>query len=185
MAVNEGAQRGRPEDQANLPDWLQDADIEVEADEEDISWASDIDFSNLPGWLAPDATDEVDELGMSDWETPTAPIEEDVEPEGTGLLAGVRGPIPIEPIITISHKAPPFPGSRPVSARQNVQQAAANPLPAHTQIQPAEPQQGSFRVLRLLLITLILIALAVTVVVAAGSVDILEMIPLIGMQLYG
>ena len=184
MAVNEGAHRGRSEDQSNLPDWLQDVDIDVEADEDDISWASDIDFSNLPGWLAPDAADDVDDLAMSDWESPAAPVEEDVEPTGTGLLAGVHGPIPVEPIITISHKAPPFPGSRPASTQQNVRQAAS-PLPAQTQIQPAEPQQGGFRILRLLLVTLILLAIAAVAVVAVGSMDILEMIPLIGMQLYG
>lgn len=183
MAVNEGAQRGRSEEQPNLPDWLQDVDIEVEADEDDISWASDIDFSNLPGWLAPDAPDDADELGMSDWDSPAGPVDEERAPKGTGLLAGVRGPIPIEPIITIAHKAPPFPGSRPASVQQNVQQRTT-PLPAQTQIQPAEPQQGSSRLLRLLLVALILIALVVVVVVAAGSMDILQMIPLIGLQLY-
>lgn len=184
MAVNEGAQRGRSEDQSNLPDWLQDVDIEVEADEDDISWASDIDFSNLPGWLAPDAPGDTDELEMSDWEFSAAPVEEDVVPTGTGLLAGVRGPIPIEPIITISHTAPPFPGSQPASARETVRRAA-NPLPAQTQIQPAESQHGGFRILRLLLVTLIVIVVATVAVMALGGMDILEMIPLIGMQLYG
>lgn len=184
MAVNEGAQRGRSDDQPNLPDWLQDVDIEVEADEDDISWASDIDFSNLPGWLAPDAPGDEDVFGVSDWKSPAGPVEEDVEPTGTGFLAGVRGPIPIEPIITISHKAPPFPGSRPASAQQHARQMS-NPLPAQTQIQPAESQHGGFHILRLLLVTLIVVVIAAVAVMAVGGMDILEMIPLIGMQLYG
>lgn len=181
MVVNEGAQRGRNDDQSNLPDWLHDVEIEVEAEEEDISWASDIDFSNLPGWLAaPDAVDDSDEFGLSDWES----TKEDVEPKGTGLLAGVRGPIPIEPIITISHKAPPFPGSRPTPAIEDAHQTNT-PLPAQTQIKPAESQQGRLSILRLLLVALILIALVVVALVAVGGMDILEMIPLMGMLLYG
>lgn len=189
MAVNEGAHqnsgaRGRG-GQSNLPDWLRDVEVDVEPDEDDVSWATDVDFSSLPGWLAPESLDETDEYGIPDWlEEPTVD-EDDVEREGTGLLAGVPGPIPIEPIIVLSHQAPPFPGRAP--ARDSIPVAPnTSPMPVRTAVQPAEGGGGS-RVRTILLVVLVvLLVLAIAAMLAVPDLlDLLQLIPGIGMHLYG
>ncbi|GEM_PF-4202000 len=117
---------GNEEEKSGLPDWLKglESDTSAQADE-DLNWAADIDFSNLPGWLIPEASTERPG-GVAE------PLDEDEE-EGTGLLAGVRGPIPIEPIITLTHEVPPFPGRRPSRAR-------ASPPPAEEPLFPERPE---------------------------------------------
>ncbi len=122
------------EDDTNLPDWLKGIEVEPSAEtEDDLAWTADIDFSDLPGWLVPEASASVEEA-----------LFQEAEEEGKGLLAGVRGPIPIEPIILLEHKVPPFPGSVPrksdsraapapiFSGRVEVRTPPARPSPART-----------------------------------------------------
>lgn len=104
------------DDESNIPTWLQGAVVESSPSEE-FNWGSDIDFSDLPGWLQPEDQPSRPEprSAVPDWvqartgEGPLATSLE-VESEGSGLLAGIPGPIPVEPVIALPHEAPPFPG---------------------------------------------------------------------------
>lgn len=102
-----------------LPEWLQADDHDLNPAEE-LDWAADIDFSNLPDWLQlDDPTPKPKPAPLAAqplplWLTPTdhtlltGPRPD--EPEGTGLLSGVRGPIPVEPISALPHPALRPPG---------------------------------------------------------------------------
>jgi len=118
----------------NLPDWLKDLDVESSASvEDDLAWTADIDFSDLPGWLVPEAAASVEE--------PVFRELEEREEEGRGLLAGVKGPIPVEPIILLNHQVPPFPGSVPRRSDRKTTPVALFPVQAEVHTPPARPSR--------------------------------------------
>lgn len=100
----------------NLPSWLQGAEVAPEPlpSQSAQEWDSDVDFSDLPEWEVAEEPTEASAPSaipptLAKPFSPDDPIQA-AETEGTGLLSGVRGPIPIEPIITISHEVPEMPG---------------------------------------------------------------------------
>jgi hypothetical protein len=117
------ADAGSPADQAeNIPDWLRGAAVGGPSSSDDLFWDNDIDFSDLPAWLQveevpPAATPApAQKKELPDWmqrgPTPPPPAANQVatEGEGSGILLGVAGPIPVEPVIALPHRAPRYPG---------------------------------------------------------------------------
>lgn len=106
-----------PAQKSPLPEWLQGAETDLDPVEE-LDWAADLDFSDLPDWMRAEepsldtaANAAVD--AFRDWlaaNEGAPPVEPKLdEPEGAGLLSGVRGPIPVEPITALPHSLPRLP----------------------------------------------------------------------------
>ncbi|MDQ7029437.1 MAG: hypothetical protein Q9O62_06500 [Ardenticatenia bacterium] len=147
---------GNEEEKSGLPDWLKGLETDASAQtDEDVDWAADIDFSNLPGWLIP-------EVAAEPRETIAEALDEDEE-EGTGLLAGVRGPIPVEPIITLAHEVPPFPGRRPSRTPANSPAATAPLFPERPEVHQSEAKTGVVRPLLRAFVVVSLFVLAILV----------------------
>lgn len=164
----------------HLPAWLQGARIEVEAPAEpEDDWDEGIDFSNLPDWPAvpeaagateqvadpqPEVPDWVHQFGMDD------PIQSP-EREGTGLLVGVRGPIPIEPVIALLHEAPAYPGREEISHDQEAAnlfaQIAGGAVTPDPLAMPSAPPRG-VAFFHLLLILAILLPLSFSYIAFFG-----------------
>lgn len=141
------------EEETGLPDWLKGIEIEPSPEsevEEDLAWTADIDFSDLPGWLVPETTTTV----------PEEPFFDEREEEGRGLLAGVRGPIPVEPITLLSHDVPPFPGNTS-RASQNRAMASASPFPSKPEIHTPPQAPGQLSKLVRAFVVVLLFALLV------------------------
>ncbi|MBA3530552.1 MAG: hypothetical protein H0T73_01335 [Ardenticatenales bacterium] len=105
-----------------LPAWLQGVEVETEVMEPTAPlWDEDLDFSDLPDWPGPEQEGQpaVQQSDVPEWASfeMDDPIQSP-EREGTGLLIGVRGPIPIEPVIALMHEAPTFPGRDDVRTNQ-------------------------------------------------------------------
>lgn len=144
-----------PEEETGLPEWLKGIEVEPSAEseaEEDVAWTADIDFSDLPGWLVPETTTTV----------PEEPFFDEREEEGRGLLAGVRGPIPVEPIMLLSHDVPPFPGSVP-RVSQNRRITSSSPFPTKPEVHTPPPTPGQLSKLIRAFVVVLLFALLILV----------------------
>lgn len=99
---------------SHLPAWLQGADmVQAEPLEKDEpEWDDDLDFSDLPDW----PLENMDGSATSAKESQAPEVTPAEDPfalskeKGSGLLAGIDGPIPIGRIIAAPHHAPTFPG---------------------------------------------------------------------------
>ncbi|HYN88827.1 MAG TPA: zinc ribbon domain-containing protein [Ardenticatenaceae bacterium] len=175
--------RAIPDDgDSHLPVWLRGAEREQEPGDE-LAWDAGLDFSDLPAWTERDnpasgvpaeARTEV----VPDWMVvpalPRAPRTD--EPEGRGLLRGIRGPIPIGPIIAVPHPAPAPPKDgrdltlRDAEAVALFAQIAATPLPTLPPVTQAEAQARSWPLNLLLLLAVIVpLALRLNLAPAPGS----------------
>ncbi len=172
-----------------LPSWLQGADLELAPPPVDPvvpsftypaetrrpttpkaavpgDWDEKLDFSDLPDWDMDDPS--VDTSAPDPDPAPfDVPIVEDepfyAEGEGNGLLTGVRGPIPIEPIVSITHRPPEFPAITeevPTDATQEaanlfaqIAGGAVRPDPI-TVARPTLPGAGLLYLLLLLVVTI-------------------------------
>nr|WP_290665254.1 hypothetical protein [Ardenticatena sp.] len=163
---------------SNLPDWLRDLAKE-QSDAAQSAWTDDIDFSELPEWLVEDEQERMPEVGSSESVFVTRKPQDPAEVvEGSGLLAGVPNPIPIEPIIVLPHKVPPFPSSmvgEPSEApslsldmADTAQQAILDEKPRRQSRRrrmppPKEPSRAQ-RTVRLVLLLLALIVLVILII---------------------
>ncbi len=146
------------EEDTSLPDWLKDISVESSPEaEDDLVWTADVDFSDLPGWLVPEAAGGVEKALLEE--------SREGEEEGKGLLAGVRGPIPVEPIILLDHDVPPFPGSLPRKADSQVAPPPFFPAQAEVHTPPKSPSRvrALFRAFVVVLIFVAFILAAFTV----------------------
>lgn len=155
----------------SLPEWLRGT--EPEADHaEGLDWAADLDFSDLPPWQDPDeitrekaANPTLDESRGSFAPGQERDLTEPAEPEGTGLLHGVRGPIPVEPIIALPHPSPRPPGntqalsSLDTGASARFAQVAAGALPLPTPVAPARRRAAQLSALNLVLLLAVILPL--------------------------
>lgn len=174
---------GMPSDDemANLPDWLRDLAKE-QSEAAQAAWTDDIDFSELPEWLVEEEeAEQVPEVGSSESVFITRKPQDPAEiVEGSGLLAGVPNPIPIEPIIVLPHKVPPFPSSTLAEPSETVplsldmadsaQQALVSQEPARRTSRPRrrmpppkEPTRAQ-RTLRLILLLLAILLLVILII---------------------
>lgn len=161
-------------DHSNLPDWLQDVEIEVEPEAEQ-TWAADIEFTNLPGWLVPEESEQ-----RSEWEIEPAAEEPPIPAEGAGLLAGVSAPLSVEPVITLSHQKPSYPG--PVSRSE----ASVSPFQEITLSVERGASRSTLRGIILLTIVLGLIVLVViALLLLFTDMNLFRDLLPIGMHLYG
>lgn len=148
----------------NLPAWLQGAELTPEPPPSQVAqeWGTDVDFSDLPEWELgeepPDAGLPAVPPTLVQPFSPDDPIQA-AETEGTGLLSGVRGPIPIEPIITISHDVPEMPGrgepSRNSEAANLFARIAGGAVVPEPLAAPKAPPRGAEFFYLLLLIAII------------------------------
>jgi hypothetical protein len=107
-AVDEGetGDEGEPPPRGPLPSWLS-ATLEPEpVEDKPIHWSDRLDFTNLPDWVwgeQPAGPSSTATPAEPEWDATPAPLEPRAEPlaeaEGTGLLTGVRGPIPLQPVV--------------------------------------------------------------------------------------
>lgn len=152
----------------HLPAWLQGVKIKSDPISSDtVEWDDDLDFSDLPDW----PLDEMPEVvsGTDKRESPPdfSELREDdlfksAENEGTGLLAGIMGPIPIEPVITVDHEAPAFPTQPEISENTTsanlFAQIAGGAVVQEPLALPAKPLRG-VALLQLILLLVIIIPL--------------------------
>ncbi|MCZ7569153.1 MAG: hypothetical protein M5U01_11290 [Ardenticatenaceae bacterium] len=156
-----------------LPEWLRGEEYDLNPAEE-LDWAADIDFSNLPDWSGDDEP-PADKpaptvaLPLPSWLTTggdgfTAGPKPD-EPEGTGLLSGVRGPIPVEPVSALPHPSPRLPDVTPspitasADAAALFAQIAAGPFPL-APVAPETKRRPSLPLLDLALLLAVIVPLA-------------------------
>jgi hypothetical protein len=92
---------------------------------------------------------------------PPAPPEEDERVEKTGPLAGLRGILPVEPLVSEVRKPPAYPVNLQVSEKQRINAALFESI-LSSEIQPqAAPRDRSFpsqRVLRILIAVVLIVA---------------------------
>lgn len=169
-----GPSNKKVEETSSLPDWLRGAAVESGPADE-VAWATDIDFSDLPAWLQSEEASGLPAPGPNDATVPdwvrqglaeagagTRPAPPS-EGEGSGLLSGVAGPIPVEPVIALPHKAPRFPGfsevvvAGPVADEEAISLFSA--IATGIRAAPALPAEGrSHRPLPMIFPLLLLVA---------------------------
>lgn len=160
---------------STLPEWLRDLPVqaEVAAPAEVGDWDDALDFSELPDWEEPDEEPpagprdaagrqpKVVRVGRRPPPDGANPIQGG-ESLGSGLLAGIQAPIPVEPVITIQHRAPAFPTRAEVERDDEAANLFARIAGGAILMDPVtlpERHTRSARLLNLLLLLAILVPL--------------------------
>lgn len=158
---------------AFVPDWLQGTEMEAPPPEPELEWDEDLDFSDLPEWEVDPEVGQVEPpseaprgVGRT---TPTAPIAyepftpgdpiQSAESMGSGLLTGVRGPIPVEPIVRVSHDVPDYAqnvAAEPVEDAAALWAQIAGGGVISAPVVPRVKRRGRFLLAPLLLLALII-----------------------------